>query len=120
LLVVAVTAVVMLTGCGSSDPSGPETTGTATTTAAEPAITSFEVGELSCGHGVAAPVTVAWKTENATAVEITLDSSSPTGYGPDGSTEWYVVCDGASHTISITPLSDTARGAPQSEEVSPE
>lgn len=103
----------------STDTTGTETTGTAKTTATEPAITSFEVGDLSCGHGVAAPVTVSWKTEAATAVEITVDGSSPTDYGPDGSSEFYVACDGAAHTISITPLSDTGRGAPQSEEVSP-
>ena len=80
--VVAVMAVVMLTGCSDSEPSGTDTTGnvtttavqptetagTATTTAAEPTVTSFEVGDLSCGHGVAAPVKISWKTDNATLV----------------------------------------------------
>jgi len=130
--VVAVMAVVMLTGCSDSEPSDTDTTGTATTTAAQPTdttgdattaadptVTSFEVGDLSCGHGVAAPVSISWKTENATAVLIALDDSSPTGYGPAGSTQFYVACDAAVHTISITPLSDTGQGAKQSEKVSP-
>ena len=122
--VVAVIAVVMLAGCGGSDPATTVTTTNVTTTnvtttATEPAITSFEVGDLSCTHGVAASVTITWKTENAIAVQIAVDNSSPTGYGPEGSTEFYVACDGAAHTISITPLSDTGQGATQSEEVSP-
>jgi hypothetical protein len=127
--VVAVVAVMMLAGCGGSDPATTVTTSTVrtttvtstngTTTATEPAITSFEVGDLSCSHGVAAPVTISWKTESAIAVKIAVDKSSPTGYGPEGSTEFYVACDGAAHTISITPLSDTGRGATQSEVVSP-
>jgi hypothetical protein len=122
--VVAVIAVMMLAGCGGSDPATTVTTTNVTTTnvtttATEPAITSFEVGDLSCTHGVAASVTISWKTENAIAVQIAVDNSSPTGYGPEGSTEFYVACDGAAHTISITPLSDTGQGATQSEEVSP-
>jgi len=132
-LVVALMAVVMLTGCSDSTPSGTETTapatttaeptttaatGPATTAAGEPAVTSFEVGDLACGHGVAAPVSISWKTENATAVLIALDNSSPTGYGPGGSTQFYVPCDAKVHRISIVPLSDTGQGAKRSEVVS--
>jgi hypothetical protein len=85
-----------------------------------PEVTSFDVGDLSCDSGTTASVTVSWTCENATAVEIGVDSSSPAGYGPCGSTDAAVPCDGASHTITITPQSDAGPGAPQSGEVSPE
>jgi hypothetical protein len=97
-----------------------ETTGTGTTASTGPDVTSFDVGDLSCDSGTSASVTVSWTSENATAVEIGVDSSSPAGYGPSGSTAVAVPCDGASHTITITPQSDAGPGAPRSEKVSPE
>ncbi len=61
---------------------------------------------------------VTWETENATAVEIAVDSFTPAGFGPSGSTTVVVPCDDASHTITITPRSDAGPGEPESEDVS--
>ena len=94
-----------------------ETTTTTTTTSAAK-VTTFDVGDLSCGAATTAPVTVSWETENATAVEIAVDSFSPAGRGPSGSTTVVVPCDGSSHTISITPQSDSGPGEAQMKDVS--
>jgi hypothetical protein len=81
-------------------------------------VTSFDVGDLTCGAATTAPVAVSWTTENATAVEIAVDSVSPSGFGPSGTTNVVVPCDGESHTITITPQSDAGAGEAESEEVS--
>jgi hypothetical protein len=116
----AIAAVVLLAGCGGSGDSGTETTGTtSTTTEASPAeVTSFDVGDLNCGAATTAPVAVTWQTENATAVEIAVDSFSPKGFGPSGTTNVVVPCDDESHTITITPQSDAGAGEPDSKDVS--
>ena len=98
-----------------------ETTDTSETTTTEtsPAkVTSFDVGDLRCGAATTAPVAVTWATENATAVEIAVDSFTPAGFGPTGSTNVVVPCDDASHTITITPRNDSGPGEPESEDVS--
>jgi len=95
-----------------------ETIETTTTTASEAQVTTFDVGDLSCGAATTAPVTVSWETENATAVEIAVDNFSPAGFGPSGSTSVVVPCDGASHTISITPQSDSGQGETETKDVS--
>jgi hypothetical protein len=94
-----------------------ETTETTTTAASPAEVTSFDVGDLSCGVATTAPVTVSWEAENATAVEIAVDSFSPAGFGPTGSTSVVVPCDGESHQITITPRSDSGLGEPESKEV---
>ena len=89
------------------------------TTVTSPAeVTSFDVGDLQCGAAATAPVTVTWATENATAVEIAVDSFTPAGFGPSGSTNVVVPCDDESHTITITPRSDSGLGEPESKDVS--
>jgi Pentapeptide repeats (8 copies) len=95
-----------------------ETTETTTTTTAAAEVTSFDVGDLSCGGATTAPVTVSWETENATAVEIAVDTVSPAGFGPSGSTSVVVPCDGESHQITITPRNDAGSGEAESKEVS--
>src|SRR5262249_8654004 len=113
------TAVLLLAGCGGSS-GGSDTQTTESTTAASPAeVTSFDVGDLNCGAATTAPVTVTWATASATAVEITVDSFSPKGFGPSGTTDLVVPCDDESHTITITPQSDAGAGAAESKEVSP-
>ena len=90
-----------------------------TTTETSPAeVTSFDVGDLKCGAATTAPVTVTWETESATAVEIAVDSFTPANLGPSGSANVVVPCDDASHTITITPRSDSGPGEPESEDVS--
>lgn len=96
-----------------------ETTDTTETAVSEAEVTSFEVGDLSCGAATTAPVSVTWETANATAVEIGVDTVTPAGFGPSGTTNLVVPCDGASHTITITPQSDAGPGESESEEVSP-
>jgi len=112
-------AAALLAGCGGSDTT--ETTETTDVTTIEAEITSFEVGELDCPAGSAsAVVNVAWKTENATAVDIEVDSVSPvSGFGPSGSTGVAVPCDGQEHEITITPLNDSGEGESESETVGP-
>ena len=105
----------------TSCPASTETTETTETTTTEtsPAeVTSFDVGDLKCGAATTAPVTVTWETENATAVEIAVDSFTPANLGPSGSANVVVPCDDASHTITITPRSDSGPGEPESEDVS--
>jgi Pentapeptide repeats (8 copies) len=104
----------------SSCPATSETdTETTTTTASEAEVTSFDVGDLSCADGeTSARVSVSWETENATAVEIALDTATPAPFGPSGSTELAVACDGEPHAITITPQSDAGAGVPETEQVS--
>jgi hypothetical protein len=90
---------------------------TETTVSVAPEITTFDVGDLSCGAASTAPVTVSWEAMNATAVEIAVDSFSPAGFGPSGSTSVVVPCDGESHEITITPRSDAGLGEPESKDV---
>jgi hypothetical protein len=99
----------------TTDTATTETTDTTSTDEAE--VTSFDVEDLSCGSGSTAPVTVSWETENATAVDIALDTAAPTGYGPSGSTSVDVPCDDAPHAITITPRSDAGPGVPETEQV---
>jgi hypothetical protein len=106
------------TSCPSSTDTT-DTTETTTTEAAVATVSSFDVGDLSCGAATTAPVAVSWATENATAVEIAVDSVPPSGYGPSGTTNLVVPCDGESHTITLTPQSDLGPGEAESEEVSP-
>jgi len=132
LVVLAIAfASLLLAGCGgsggsgSSDTTTTETTETATTTetttteAALAKVTSFDLGDLTCGAATTAPVSVTWETSDATAVEIAVDTFSPAGFGPSGTTNVVVPCDGKSHTITITPESDAGQGEPQSKDVSP-
>jgi hypothetical protein len=72
-------------------------------------VTSFDLSELDCGSAMTGPVTVTWETENATAVEIAVDTASPTSGGPSGSTTVVVACDGNPHAITITPRATPAR-----------
>jgi len=95
-----------------------DTTDTDTTDSAEATVTSFELSELDCGSAMTGPVTVTWETENATAVEIAVDTASPTSGGPSGSTTVVVACDGNPHAITITPQSDSGAGVPDTTEVS--
>ena len=94
------------------------TESTETTAAAAAEVKSFDVGDLNCGSGQTAPVAVSWDTENATAVDIAVDSFTPAGYGPSGSTSVTVPCDGSSHDITITPRSDAGSGEPETKTVS--
>jgi len=108
------------TSCpASTDTDETDTDETETTTeASEAEVTSFELSELDCGSATTGPVTVTWETENATAVEIAVDTASPSGQGPSGSTTVVVACDGEPHAITITPQSDAGPGVPKTEEVS--
>jgi hypothetical protein len=118
-LLVAAVASVLVAGCGGS--GGSETTDTASTAteAAAAEVTSLDVGDLKCGAATTAPVAVTWTTANATAVEIGVDSFSPQGFSPSGTTNVVVPCDDESHTITITPQSDAGTGQPESTDVSP-
>ena len=100
----------------STDTSNTDTT--ETTETAEATVTSFDLSELDCGSAMTGPVTVTWETENATAVEIAVDTASPTSGGPSGSTTVVVACDGNPHAITVTPRSDSGPGVPETKEVS--
>ena len=103
----------------TSCPASTDTTGTETTDTSDTAeVTEFELSELDCGAATTGPVTVTWETENATAVQIAVDTASSTGFGPSGSTTVVVACDDAPHAITITPQSDTGPGVPETKEVS--
>jgi hypothetical protein len=95
-----------------------ETETTDTTEASEAEVTSFELTELDCGAATTGPVTVTWATESATAVQIAVDTASPTPFPPSGSTTVVIACDGQPHAITITPQSDTGPGVPETKEVS--
>ena len=99
----------------SSCPATTDTTDTTETSEAE--VTSFDVGELICDGAGNVPVSVSWDTENATAVEIALDTDQPTGFGASGSTEIPVPCDDAPHAITITPRNDAGVGVPETKQV---
>jgi len=118
-LLVVVVATALVAGCGGSSGSETVTTESTTTEAAPAEVTSFDIGDLNCGAATTAPVTVTWETASATAVEIAVDSFSPAGKGPSGTTNVVVPCDDESHTITITPQSDAGAGEPESKEVSP-
>jgi hypothetical protein len=107
------------TSCPSStDTDTTDTTDTTETTeASEAEVTSFELSELDCGAATTGPVTVTWETEAATAVEIAVDTASPTPHGPSGNTTVVVPCDGSPHAITITPQSDSGPGVPETKEV---
>ena len=99
------------------DTSCPESTET-TTTGSGAEVTSFDVGDLTCETAANVSVTVSWETENATAVEIALDTAASTGFGPSGTTDISIPCDGAPHAITITPRNDMGVGVPETQEVS--
>jgi Pentapeptide repeats (8 copies) len=98
-------------------PATTDTTDTTTTTSTAE-VASFDVGDLSCGAATTGPVTVSWTTTDATAVQIAVDTVAPASFGPSGTTTVVVPCDGESHSITITPLSDAGPGEPSSEDVS--
>ena len=108
------------TSCpASTDTTETTDTSETTTTDTSPAeVTSFDVGDLKCGAATTAPVAVTWETENATAVEIAVDTFTPANLGPSGSANVVVPCDDASHTITITPRSDSGSGEPESKDIS--
>jgi hypothetical protein len=115
VLVGAGAVVLVLAGCGGSNDSG----STDTDETPIPKVTSFEVGDLSCGSGATtAPAEVSWETENATSVAIGVDDFSPTTFGASGKEDITVPCDGESHEISIAPLTETTRGQIETEKVS--
>jgi len=102
----------------TSCPATTDTTETTDTSAeSEAEVTSFDVGDLDCDDAVSATVSVSWETENATAVDIALDTAAPTGFAPSGSTDITVPCDDAPHAITITPQSDAGPGVPETEQV---
>jgi hypothetical protein len=95
-----------------------ETDTTATAENSEATVTSFKLSDLDCGSAMTGPVIVTWETENATAVEIAVDTASPTSGAPSGSTTVVVACDGNPHAITITPQSDSGPGVPDTKDVS--
>jgi hypothetical protein len=103
-------AVVLATGCGGSGGT------TGSNGAAQ--VTSFDVGALHCGGGVTGPVTVKWATENATAVDIAVDSFTATKHGTAGTTTEIVACDRKSHQISITAKNKAGSGETETKDVS--
>lgn len=103
-------------GCAATTDTT-DTTETTDTSASEAEVTSFDVGELQCDGATSAPVSVSWETENATAVDLAVDTAAPIGLGPSGSTDVTVGCDDAPHAITITPRSDAGPGVPETEQV---
>ena len=67
------------TSCpASTDTTDTDTTETTETTeVAEAKVSSFDVSDLDCGSATTGPVTVTWETEDATAVEIAVDTAVP-------------------------------------------
>ena len=102
----------------TSCPESTDTTETTTTASSDAEVTSFDVGDLTCDSAANVNVSVSWETENATAVEVALDTAAPTGFGPSGSTDISVPCDDAPHAITITPRNDSGTGVPETQEVS--
>jgi hypothetical protein len=83
-------------------------------------VTSLEVGELECVEGeLDGTVTVDWETDGATAVELTVDGQTVADQGPSGSADISVPCDGATHDVGVTPLSDAGAGESQTQQVGP-
>lgn len=104
---------------GTTDDSScpPQTETTDTTSAA--AVTTFVVGDLMCpADSSDGSITVAWTTQNATAAEIGVDGETVSETGPSGSEVVPVPCDGETHDVSVTALSDAGAGDSASEEVS--
>ncbi|HEX2345550.1 MAG TPA: pentapeptide repeat-containing protein [Gaiellaceae bacterium] len=103
----------------TDDTSCPPSTETTDTTSTDTTVTSLVVGEFICSSGASdAAVAVSWTTQNATAAEIGLDGQTVSESGPSGSTTLQIPCDGETHEVSVTPLSDSGPGEPQSQEVS--
>jgi len=63
-------------------------------------------------------LTVSWTTQNATAAEIGVDGEAVSETGPSGSTEIQIPCDGETHDVSVTALSDAGAGETESKEIS--
>jgi hypothetical protein len=101
----------------SSCPTTDTTDTTETSATSEAEVTSFDVGDLECDGAVSVTVSVSWETENATAVDLAVDTAAPLGFGPSGSTDVTVPCDDAPHAITITPRSDAGPGVPETEQV---
>jgi hypothetical protein len=70
-------AVALTAACGGS--GGSDTT---TTSAAK--VTSFDIGDLTCGAARTAPVDVTWTTLGAKAVGIAVDDFPAERGGPSG------------------------------------
>lgn len=104
------------TGCSSTTDT--TTTETTTTEVSEAEVSSFELTDLDCGQATTGPVTVTWATENATSVQVAVDTALPTPFPPSGSTTVVVPCDGEPHAITITPQNDSGPGVPDTKEVS--
>jgi hypothetical protein len=72
------------------------------------------VGTLGCSGLVSkAPVKVSWQTQAATAVELAVDNQPPgasASYGPSGSANLEIPCDGKTHHLSVAALSDLGTG----------
>lgn len=102
----------------STDETGTETETDTDATGDEATVTSLEVTELDCGSSTIGQVTVSWETENATAVEIALDTEAPTGFSSEGETNVDVPCDGEPHAVTVTPQSDAGPGVPDTQEIS--
>jgi hypothetical protein len=98
-------------------------TQTTTTTSGEATVTSFTVGTLDCPAGATqAPVVVSWQTETATAVELAVDgqpAGASAGYGPSGTANLPIPCDGKTHKASVTALNDSGAGQTVSKQVGP-
>jgi hypothetical protein len=78
-------------------------------------VTSFDVDDLDCSGGTIGTVLVTWETQDATKVDIVVDSGDPAGAGPSGSLTLAIPCDGAEHEVTITPLGDEGPGEPATE-----
>lgn len=98
-----------------------ETTETTDTDSTEATITSFTVGTPDCPSGATdGTVEVSWETDAATAVEFSIDGADPTAatsFGPSGQEELSIPCDGASHDIELTALSDAGAGQTETKTV---
>jgi hypothetical protein len=114
------------TSCPASGGATTETTSTTpttTTTATEATVTSFTVATLDCPSGAAqAPVEVSWQTDATTAVELAIDGQPPgasAGYGPSGTANLPIPCDGKTHKVAVTALNDSGAGQTVSKQVGP-
>lgn len=97
----------------------PPSTDTTDTTSADAEVTTFVVGDLMCPEDSSdGSITVSWTTANATAAELGVDGEAVSDEGPSGSAEIQVPCDGQTHDVSVTALSDAGAGESASEEIS--
>jgi hypothetical protein len=123
--VLVVLLVGLTAGCGGDGEETAVTTETVVTTettseVTEASVTSLEVGDLQCFEGQAdGTATVVWETDAATAVEITVDGATVLDEGPSGSADVSVPCDGATHDVGVTALSDAGTGQSESQQVGP-